>query len=61
MTANGSGICDVAAIEARQPGLAQKFNSSTTVEYLTSIRHFAKPLLAVVRYFICSMFLMLFS
>ena len=44
---NGSGICDVAAIEARQPNLAQKFNSSTTVEHLTSSRHIANTLLAV--------------
>jgi len=40
------GLAFVAAIEARQPKLAQKFNSSTTVEPMFVSRHNAKPMLA---------------
>jgi hypothetical protein len=37
--ADGLSIGDVAQIEMRQPKLVQMFNSSTTVEHLTSSRH----------------------
>ena len=45
---NGLGICDEAEIEIRQPNLVQKFNSSTTVEHLTSSRLVANTLLTAV-------------
>jgi hypothetical protein len=44
---NGLSICDVAEIEFRQSNLAQKLNSSTSVEPLTSSCHIENTLLAV--------------
>ena len=44
----GRGLAFVAAIEARQPKLVQKFNSSTTVEPMFVSRHNAKPMLPAV-------------
>jgi hypothetical protein len=42
---NGSGICDVAAIEFRQPNIEQMLNRIISVEHLTSSRHIANTML----------------
>jgi hypothetical protein len=47
---NVQQLCDGAAIEARQLNFAQKFNSSTTVEHLTSSRTIAKLPVACWRF-----------
>ena len=56
ISANGSGLCDGGAIEARQLMIAPKLNSSTKVEPITFSPTIAKPLLSAAFLYVFTRF-----